>query len=137
MLSRVESFFNFFILNESDRALGQKLASEASVRANGMIHLKDYEALAAICLYKKPRLIFEIGTFLGITSDFFLQLLPDCKLVSIAYVNRKWNIFRKKHNNSGLSKKQIGMMVQQERQSRFTQLIGSSHKLRANDLIEN
>ena len=137
MLNRVDSFFDFFDLDDSDRLLGQRLASEATARANGMTHLKDYEALAAVCLYRKPQLIFEIGTYLGVTSDFFLQLLPECRIVSIAYVNRKWNILRKKSNNSGLSKKQIGSRVHQSRRSRFTQLIGNSHELRANDLLEN
>lgn len=137
MLNRVDSFFDYFALDESDRLLGQRLASEASARANGMTHQKDYEALAAVCLYRKPQLIFEIGTYLGVTSDFFLQLLPECRIVSIAYMNRKWNILRKKLNNSRLSKKQIGSRIHQSRRSRFTQLIGDSHKLRANDLLEN
>ena len=137
MLNRIDSFFDFFALDDSDRLLGRRLSSEAAARSDGMTHLKDYEALAATVLYKKPRLIFEIGTYLGITSDFFLQLIPECRVVSIAYVNRKCNILRKKHNNSGLTKKQIGSMVHQNRRSRFTQLIGDSHKLRANDLLEN
>ncbi|MFC1792548.1 class I SAM-dependent methyltransferase [Planctomycetota bacterium] len=137
MLNRVDSFFDFFALDDSDRLLGQRLASEAAARANGMTQQKDYEALAAVCLYRKPQHIFEIGTYLGVTSDFFLQLLPECRVVSIAYVNRKWNILRKKLNNSGLSKKQIGSHVHQSRRSRFTQLIGDSHELRANDLLEN
>ena len=137
MLNRVDSFFDYFALDKSDRLLGQRLASEASAIANGMTHQKDYEALAAVCLYRKPQLIFEIGTYLGVTSDFFLQLLPECRIVSIAYMNRKWNILRKKLNNSRLSKKQIGSRVHQSRRSRFTQLIGDSHKLRANDLLEN
>lgn len=137
MLKRVDSFFDFFALDDSDRLLGQRLASEAATRANDMTHQKDYEALAAVCLYRKPQLIFEIGTYLGVTSDFFLQLLPECRIISIAYVNRKWNILRKKSNNSGLSKKQIGSCVHQSRRSRFTQLIGNSHELRANYLLEN
>lgn len=137
MLNRVDSFFDFFALDDSDRLLGQRLASEAATRAHGMTHQKDYDALAAVCLYRKPQLIFEIGTYLGVTSDFFLQLLPECRIVSIAYVNPKWNILSKKLNNSGLSKKKIGSCVHQRRRSRFTQLIGDSHKLRANDLLEN
>ena len=137
MLNRIDSFFDFFALEDSDRLLGQQLASEAATRANGMTHLKDYEALAAAVLYRKPQLIFEIGTYLGVTSDFFLQLLPECRVVSIAYVNRKWNLLRRKLNNSGLSKKEIGSMVHKSRRSRFTQLIGDSHKLRANDLLGN
>ena len=136
MLIRVDSFFDFLGLAECDRLLGQRLASEAAVRANGMTRQRDYEALAAVCLYRKPQLIFEIGTYLGVTSDFFLQLLSDCRVVSIAYVNRKWNIFRDRHNNSGLPRKQIGSCVQQRRRCRFTQLIGDSHKLRADDLLK-
>lgn len=137
MLKRIDSFFDFFALDDSDRLLGQRLASEAAARANGMTHQKDYEALAAVGLYRKPQLVFEIGTYLGVTSDFFLQILPECRVVSIAYVNRKWNILRRKLDNSGLSKEQIGSMVHPNRRSRFTQLIGDSHKLRANDLLES
>ena len=79
MLKRVDSFFDFFALDDSDRLLGQRLASEAATRANDMTHQKDYEALAAVCLYRKPQLIFEIVTDLRVTTDLFLQLLPECR----------------------------------------------------------
>ena len=136
MLTRVDSFFDFFALDDSDCLLGQRFASEAANRANGMTHQKDYEALSAVALYRKPILIFEIGTYLGVTSDFFLQLLPECKVVSIAYMNPRWNIFGKRLNNSGLSKKQIGSCVHRSRRSRFIQLVGDSHKLKTSGLLK-
>ena len=137
MLSRIDSFFNFLDINDSDRLSGLRIASEAAAKSNGMTHQKDYEALAAVCLHKRPKLIFEIGTYLGVTSDFFLQLLPESSVVSIAYMNPKWNILKKKLNNSGLSRNEIGSCIHNSRRSRFTQLIGDSHKLSADDLLEN
>lgn len=101
-----------------------------------MIYVKDYEALAAVLLHNKPRLIFEIGTYLGVTSDLFLELLPECRVVSIAYINRRWG-FSGKYNTSELSRKEIGSAVDKSRRSRFTQLFGNSHKLKAQDLVRD
>ncbi len=136
MLERVGSFFDFFGLGEGDRAYALRLAGVAADRAREMMDLKDYEALAAIMLYSKPRIIFEIGTYLGVTSDFFLDLLPTCRVVSIAYPERRWWYLGKRYNNTELSRKQIGSAVKPESRARFTQLYGNSHQLQANRLVD-
>lgn len=135
MLTRIPSFYDFFGLSDADRLLGERLSAEAARTANGMTHQKDYEALAAVVLHRKPDLIFEIGTFLGVTSDFFLQLLPASRVVSIAYVNPKRRLFAKKYNQGYLQEEQVGSLVHESRRSRFTQLLGDSHKLTADELV--
>ena len=72
MLTRVDSFFDYFGLVGAERRRGERLADEAAVRSGGMTHLRDYEALAATALAYKPKHVFEIGTYLGVTSDFCL-----------------------------------------------------------------
>ncbi len=137
MLTRVDSFFAFFNIDGPELKHGQKLVTAVGERANGMTHVKDYEALAALVLAAKPKRIFEIGTFLGVTSDFFLELLPESTVVSIAYQNKpRWRLFGKRFNNSGLSSEEIGSKVDPSRRSRFTQLYGDSHKLKADELIK-
>ncbi|UCC98542.1 MAG: class I SAM-dependent methyltransferase [Phycisphaerales bacterium] len=101
-----------------------------------MMHSKDYLALSAILLHYKPRLIFEIGTYLGVTSDFFLRILPDCEVVSIAYPRVLLSSLRKAYNNSELSLQEIGSHVVPERRNRFHQLYGDSHKLTADALVK-
>lgn len=137
MLTRVESFFDFLGVPDAERILGLERAALTGEVAQGMTHQKDYEALAAVVLHKKPRLIFEIGTFKGVTSDFFLQLLPETRVVSIAYVNPRLNPFRNKYNNSDLTKEHVGTMVAPERRARFHQLIGDSHQLNAETLLRD
>jgi predicted O-methyltransferase YrrM len=140
MMNRNNSFFDYFNIEIYDQIYGRAIAESAASRAKGMTHLKDYEALASIALNLKPKLIFEIGTYLGVTSDFFLELLPECRVVSIAYPNNKNSVFNKffnsKFNNSDLSEKRIGSLVQDNRRNRFTQLLGDSHELIAENLIE-
>ncbi len=136
MISRIDDFFSFFSMDESARKSGMAAAAAAAERAQGMTHLKDYEAMAAIVLHYRPKRIFEIGTYLGITSDFFLLLLPESEVVSIAYQNPRWKILSKIYNNSGLSRDQIGSGVAAERRSRFTQLYGDSHELDSRTLLK-
>ncbi len=135
MLVRIGSFFDFFELAEGPRRRGQKTAAEAALRAKGMMDRMDYEALAAILLFRHPRSIFEIGTYLGITADFILEMLPECRVVSIAYPARKWFYSSKRYNNSELLRRQIGSSVRVEWRSRFTQLYGDSHELRAGEIL--
>ena len=70
------------------------------------------------------------------TSDFFLRLLPDCEVVSIAYVGGLLGSLGKSYNNSNLPKKQIGSRVGPERRGRFHQIFGDSHKLTV-DALKN
>ena len=134
MLYRVNCLFDWFDTSDSDRTMAQQLSKEAFQASDGMMFLNDYFALSAICLYYKPKLIFEIGTYLGVTSDFFLRLLPDCEVVSIAFAGDIFSFVRKSYNNSNLSKEEIGSHVGAERHSRFHQIYGDSHKLTADAL---
>lgn len=136
MLHRVNCLFDWFNTPAPARAKGEQLSQEASSASNGMMCLNDYRALSAVLLHYKPKLIFEIGTYRGVTSDFFLRLLPDCEVISIAYVRRSLSLIRKNYNNSDLSRKEIGGFVQAKRRNRFHQLYGDSHRLTANALRE-
>ena len=136
MLTRIKDFFSFFSIDEVDRERGECMASQAAEKARGMTDINDYKALAAVFLYYKPMQIFEIGTYLGITSDFFLTLLPESEVVSIAYRNPQWKMLGRSYNNSELSREQIGSAVPEVRRNRFTQLYGDSHKLKGPALIE-
>jgi len=128
MLTRIDDFFSFFSLGDGERARGEREAARASERAGDMTHLRDYEALAAVCLYVKPARVFEIGTYLGVTSDFVLSLLPETRVVSIAFVNAESNP-ASQFNNSELGRAQVGSMVESLRRGRFAQLYGDSHAL--------
>jgi len=136
MLTRIDDFFTFFAINESDRDFCIRAATHASERGQDMTTRYDYEALAAIALHYKPRRIFEIGTYLGITSDFFLSILPECKVVSIAYRNRLLRVFEPIFNNSELNHDQIGSEVLADRRTRFTQLHGNSHKIDSQTFVK-
>jgi hypothetical protein len=84
MLKRIHNFFDFLAIDEEVRARGIRAAEHAGAKAEGMTDIEDYEALVAITLHYRPRCIFEIGIYLGVTSDFFLALVPECRVVSIA-----------------------------------------------------
>lgn len=87
MLTRIDDFFAFFGLNKNETKSGIQLSTEYGEKAIGMTHANDYKALGAVLLHHKPKRIFEIGTYKGLTSDFFLNLNSDCEVVSIAYKN--------------------------------------------------
>ena len=153
MLHRVDSLYDWFDIPESQRTRAMQIAREAAVRASTMMHVNDYHALAAVTLATRPASIFEIGTYRGVTSDFFLSLLPDVKLVSIAYfagrtrgyTNRARNLLVRileaagtsfsMYNHNALTPREIGHAVASENRPRFTQLIGDSHDLVAAEMI--
>ena len=136
MLTRIDDFFAFLGLSKSETKLGIQLSTEYGEKALGMTHTNDYKALGAVVLHHKPKRIFEIGTYKGLTSDFFLNLNSDCEVVSIAYKNPWWKIFSAIFNNSDLPKKLIGSEVQDKHHSRFTQIYGNSHALKAESFIK-
>lgn len=136
MLVRIDDYFSYLAVDDSDRAKGIQMAELYGEKAQGMTDTHDYKALAAIALRYRPKRIFEIGTYRGVTSDFFLSLLPESEVVSIAYVNPKWKFLGRFFNNSELTKKQIGSEVFAGRRPRFTQLYGNSHKLKSELLIK-
>lgn len=154
MLLRVDSMYEWFGIDELSRTQLEGLAEETGRASGGMVHVQDYHALAAIVSHFRPRRIFEIGTFLGVTSDFFLRLVPECEVVSIAYVmgrspstfeKRALNLFMRfaeftrlpvrMFNNSDLSHERVGSKIATERKHRFRQLIGDSHELEAEQLL--
>lgn len=134
MLTRFTHLSFFLDLSETMIARAEAAAKRAAERAEGMTHHRDYEALAAVALCFQPRRIFEIGTYRGVTSDFFLSLLPESRVVSIAYENPRLRIFGGHSNNSELGRTEIGSMVSSENRPRFTQLYGNSHKLDSKSL---
>ncbi len=136
MLKRIDDFFAFLAVDKEETQRGKKAAVVAGEIADGMTHIKDYEALAAIALHFKPDRIFEIGTYLGVTSDFFLSLLPESSVVSIAYQNPRWKLLGKVYNNSKLDTNQIGSAIDGLRRNRFTQIVGDSHKLESQSFLQ-
>jgi predicted O-methyltransferase YrrM len=79
----------------------------------------------------------EIGTYLGVTSDFFLALLPESRVASIAYRNPMGKLLGNLFNNSELTRRQIGSEVQGDWKNRFTQLFGDSHRMDPAELVKN
>lgn len=136
ILERIHSFFDWFSIDQNRRQQLELLAEEAALLAKGMTDYKDYLALAAILEKTQPRTIFEIGTYNGITTDFFLQVLPKCKVVTIAFMNDEQSFFKKKYNNSELTENEIGGYVAKERKDRYTQLLGNSHQINAKQFVE-
>lgn len=135
MLCRTPDFLKSLGLSSVDRQRVETLAQKAADMANGMTHLEDYRALGAICLDLRPRRIFEIGTFLGITSNYFLDLLPNSEVVSIAYCRNRLNPFARKYNNSSMSAGEVGSRVTAENRKRFHQLLGDSHALTPSEML--
>lgn len=136
MLVRVRNFAAAFGLSQADRQRVEALAQSTAEAAQGMTHLEDYRALGAIGCDLRPRRIFEIGTYLGLTSNFFLELLPEVEVVSIAFVRRRWRFWMPKYNNSSLSEQEVGSRVTPKNRPRFRQLLGDSHRLVAAELLE-
>jgi predicted O-methyltransferase YrrM len=86
MLTRFDDWYKF--LNVSDKATlrGKSLALDTLAPSAGMMVQADLDALAAALLHLRPDRIFEIGTYMGESSNFFLSLLPKVKVISIAYI---------------------------------------------------
>lgn len=132
MLYRVKSFREFFLskkFQENEKKI-MKMISETTEKSSKMVEYNDYLSLALLLVNYNPKKIFEIGTYLGITSEFMLALLPNSKVISIAYPERRFNILNNnKYNNSNLTKKMIGSKVSIKNRNRYVQLYGDSHKI--------
>lgn len=137
MLTRIVDFATYFALTQTQRELAQRESTRVAAIAGRMMDVRDYEALAAIALRFEPKRIFEIGTYLGATSDFFLALLPQCEVVSIAYINPRHRFLGKRYNNSELTREKVGSMIDAVRLGRFTQLCGDSHALDAATFVRS
>jgi len=136
MLIRKKDMLDWFEISEVNREKLIKLAKETANLAEGMTHFNDYLALGAVALSTQPKKIFEIGTYLGVTSNFLLKLLPKMNLVSIAFINPPKFLPKKRFNNSELSKSQVGSAVETPFRSRFIQLFGNSHDLSSEAIIK-
>ena len=135
MLIRINDFPEWFNLLPEQVTFMRKLAETAASLADGMTHSNDYLALGSVALARQPTTIFEIGTYLGVTSDFFLSLLPEVRIVSIAYVSPFPRLFGQNFNNSELRRSEVGSAVKASNRNRFIQLYGNSHKLLSDDLL--
>lgn len=135
-LQRVDCFFEKLRIPDEDRVRIEELAQVYSAKSRGMMHLEDLKAIGAALLSCQPKLLFEIGTFRGNTSDYCLSLLPQLQVVSIAYVAPKLKLFGKSYNNAHDARDEIGCDLQEAHRSRFKQLYGDSHKLSATELVE-
>ncbi len=129
MLTRISDFSSWFGLSPEDEKKIRSLSASAAAMSAGMTHVQDYYALGAVCLVLQPKIIFEIGTYLGVTSDFFLKILPEVHVISIAYLNPPRFLFGNRYNNSELKKPQVGSAVERQNRSRFAQIYGSSHDI--------
>jgi predicted O-methyltransferase YrrM len=136
MLIRTPSFAQSLKIDGASRDRIEALAQASDAAAKGMFHLNDYRALGAVCCDLRPRRIFEIGTYLGTTSNYLLEVLPEATVVSIAYVRPRIRLFSRKYNNSSLSRREVGSRVSSANRSRFHQLLGDSHKLSAANLLK-
>ena len=90
--------------------------------ATSMMVARDYAILGAVALHTRPARIFEIGTYEGATSQFFLRLLPAARVISIATLDTRFN-------TSHLPAEQVGRLV--TARERYTQLLGDSHEIDA------
>lgn len=136
MLVRVDSFYDFFENAENDVISSRELSISAGYVAGDMMHVKDYEALAAVCMKFEPNKVLEIGTYLGVTSNFILTLLPHSSVVSIAYLNPTEKVAGKRYNNSDLNADTVGSYVELEKRGRFTQEYVDSHEIVGGQFIE-
>lgn len=135
MLTRISNFSQWLDLPQEEIAICQKAARKAADLSNGMFHLNDYLALGACLFVFNPKKIFEIGTYLGVTANFILEVLPESTLVSIAYVNPPKLFGGKRFNNSELRKSHVGRHVEPTFKSRYHQLFGDSHQLKPEAMI--
>lgn len=136
MLYRIDSFFDWFQIPDAEKNRANGLIEDAIINTNGMMHQRDFESLAAGLLHYRPKKIFEIGTYKGVTTNFICNLLPDVRIVTIAYVRPKIKWLGKNYNNSSLSKKHVGSYIERENQEKITQLIGDSHAIVPESFIE-
>ncbi|MFO1202050.1 MAG: class I SAM-dependent methyltransferase [Tabrizicola sp.] len=126
MLQRHADWFSVLKVGSAARERARVVMSETLEVSQGMMHLKDVEALSALLLALKPKRIFEIGTFRGASSQMMLRLLPKVEVISIAFVNDEAT---RKFNNDELAVEDVGALVSAENRPRYTQLIGDSHKI--------
>jgi predicted O-methyltransferase YrrM len=127
VLRRHADWYEALKLDPAARKPAQVVLDETLVISQGMMHRNDVEALAAALLACKPKRIFEIGTYRGASSEMMLRLLPEARLISIAFVSGTKSGTR--FNNDELGVEEVGALVSPVNRPRFTQLIGDSHQI--------
>lgn len=142
MLHRQEDWFSFFDISAKETERAKDLTAASIGPSAGMMSNGDFYALAAALLHHKPKTIFEIGTYLGASSNFFLTLLPQSRVVSMAFIpasqlspDMASADSNAAYNNDDLGLDQVGSLVSPENRPRFTQLIGDSHAIVARDFV--
>ena len=136
MLFREKDFSKWFGLNRDQTDSLNENAKSAALQAEGMMDYQDYLAIGAYCLAYRPENIFEIGTYLGTTTNFILNLLPNATVISIAYINPFRLFSRQLYNNSELAKGKIGRNITKKNRYRYRQLFGDSHQLNSKKLAK-
>lgn len=136
MLTRIENWFEHLNISVKETARGRALAEATLAPSAGMMVHADLNALAAALLHLRPARIFEIGTYMGASSNFFLTLLPKVKVISIAFIPPEDLDGDTDYNNAELALEKVGSLVSDENRPRFTQLIGDSHEIVAKDFIQ-
>jgi predicted O-methyltransferase YrrM len=127
LLQRHADWFSFLKLDPALQERSRDVMEQTLEISQGMMHRIDIESLAAAVLYCKPKRVFEIGTYRGASSEMILHLLPKARVISIAFVNDRQA--GRQFNNDELSAEEVGALVSAGNRSRFTQLIGDSHKV--------
>lgn len=142
MLQRHEDWFSFLNIPPKESERAKELTAAAIGPSAGMMSNGDFYALAAALLHHKPKVIFEIGTYLGASSNFFLNLLPQTRVISMAFIppsmlspDMAGADSNAAYNNDDLGLDQVGSLVSAENRARFTQLIGDSHAIVARDFV--
>jgi Methyltransferase domain len=135
-LSRIANGFDHFNISNADQRFGKSVAEVAFGPSASMMHQEDPYAPAAALLHLRPAMTFEIGTYLGASSDFFLNLLPETKVISIAFVSPEPAKRNRRFNNTVLGPDKIGSLVSGKNLERFTQLIGDQHAIQADEFVK-
>lgn len=134
MLKRHADWFAVLKVGPVARNRAQAVMAETLALSQGMMHLRDIEALTALLLALKPKRIFEIGTYRGASSEMMLRLLPKSQVISIAFVS---DAEKRQFNNDDLSVAEVGALVSPVNRDRYTQLIGDSHQIDPEAFVRN
>jgi predicted O-methyltransferase YrrM len=135
VLRREKDWFGFLGLKAENRdRIAGDINHTLSISA-GMMHPIDVESLSAACLHSNPGSVFEIGTYKGASAEHMLRILPDARVISIAFPQDDDQ--GTEFNNSELRPDQIGSLVNPANRPRFTQLLGDSHRIDPSDFLRD
>jgi predicted O-methyltransferase YrrM len=135
VLHRHADWFSYLGVDPARREAARPMMDQTLALSQGMMHQLDIEALAAALFHCQPRRIFEIGTYRGASSDMMLRLLPEARVISIAFASPEKG--KRQFNNDQLPVEDVGSLVSPENRGRFTQLIGDSHRIDPVDFVRD